>query len=115
MRGILTPGVRPRKHIIRASAKNIVTTATRQRKRQASVHRQSCEVSLPYSRIKTASGSGDDYLDLANTMLHVQVKVSRAEGDDIDLADHVGPVNNWLHASRRPPERYSNDLFNQHV
>ena len=43
-------------------------------------------------------GSGDDYLDLANTMLHVQAKVARANGDDLDLADPVGPVNNWLHA-----------------
>ena len=43
-------------------------------------------------------GSGDDYLDFANTMLHVQVKVTRANGDDLDLADPVGPVNNWLHS-----------------
>ena len=43
-------------------------------------------------------GSGDDYLDLANTMLHVQAKVTRANGDDIDLVDPVGPVNNWLHS-----------------
>ena len=43
-------------------------------------------------------GSGDDYLDLANTMLHVQVKVTRANGDDLDFADPVGPVNNWLHS-----------------
>ena len=43
-------------------------------------------------------GSGDDYLDLANTMLHVQAKVTRANGNDLDLADPVGPVNNWLHA-----------------
>ena len=43
-------------------------------------------------------GSGDDYLDLANTMLHVQAKVTRANGDDLDLVDPVAPVNNWLHA-----------------
>ena len=43
-------------------------------------------------------GSGDDYLDLANTMLHVQAKVTRANGDDLDLADPVGPVNIWLHS-----------------
>ena len=41
-------------------------------------------------------GSGDDYLDLANTMLHVQV--TRDNGDDLDLVDPVGPVNNWLHS-----------------
>ena len=34
-------------------------------------------------------GSGDDYLDLANTMLHVQAKVTRANGDDLDLTDPV--------------------------
>ncbi len=44
------------------------------------------------------SGSGDDYLDLANTMLYVQVKVARANGDDLDMVDPVGPVNNWLHS-----------------
>ena len=44
------------------------------------------------------TGSGNDYLDLANTKLHVQVKVTRANGDDLDLADPVGPVNNWLHS-----------------
>ena len=43
-------------------------------------------------------GSGDDYLDLANMMLHVQVKVTRANTDDLDLAEPVGPVNNWLHS-----------------
>ena len=29
-------------------------------------------------------------------MLHVQVKVTRANGDDLDAAEPVGPVNNWL-------------------
>ena len=31
-------------------------------------------------------------------MLHVQVKVTRANGDDLDLAEPVGPVNIWLHS-----------------
>ena len=43
-------------------------------------------------------GSGDDYMDLANTMLHVQVKVTRANGNNIDAGEPVGPVNNWLHS-----------------
>ncbi|KAI0225612.1 hypothetical protein LSAT2_023642 [Lamellibrachia satsuma] len=43
-------------------------------------------------------GSGDDYLDLANTMLHVQAKVTRVNGDDLDLAEPMGPVNNWLYS-----------------
>ena len=41
-------------------------------------------------------GSGDDYLDLANTMLHVQVKVTRTNGNNIDAGEPLGPVNNWL-------------------
>ena len=43
-------------------------------------------------------GSGDDYLDLANTMLHVQVKVTRADGDDLLLALPVAQLNNWLYS-----------------
>ena len=43
-------------------------------------------------------GSGDDYLDLANTMLHVQAKVTRANGHELDADEPVGPVNNWLHS-----------------
>ena len=31
-------------------------------------------------------------------MLHVQVKVTRADGDDLLLALPVGPVNNWLYS-----------------
>ena len=31
-------------------------------------------------------------------MLHVQVKVTRANGNDLDAAEPVGPVNNWLHS-----------------
>ena len=63
-------------------------------------------------------GSGDDYLDLANTMLHVQAKVTRADGGDLDLADPVGPVNNWLHSLFNQvdvSERYARDPFDQHV
>ena len=41
-------------------------------------------------------GSGDDYLDLANT--HVQSKLTTADGSDLDVNDPVGPVNNWLHS-----------------
>ena len=54
------------------------------------------------------SGSGDDYLDLANTMLHVQAKVTRANGDDLDLADPVGPMNNWLHSLFNQVDVYLN-------
>ena len=37
-------------------------------------------------------------MDLANTMVHVQVKATRTNGDDLDVADPVCPVNNWLHS-----------------
>ena len=53
-------------------------------------------------------GSGDDYLDLANTMLHVQAKVTRANGHDLDAAEPVGPVNNWLHSLFSQVDLYLN-------
>ena len=40
MRGLLAPGVRPRKRIKRASAKKGVTSTTRRRKRQTSAKRE---------------------------------------------------------------------------
>ena len=43
-------------------------------------------------------GPGDDYIDLANTMLHLQVKVTLANGNPLDAGDPVGPVNNFLHS-----------------
>ena len=54
--------------------------------------------------------SGDDYLDLANTMLHVQVKVTRADGDDLLLAHPVGPVNNWQHSLFSQVDVYLNGI-----
>ena len=38
-------------------------------------------------------GSGYDYLDLTNTMLHLQANVIWS---DLDLIDPVGSLNNWL-------------------
>ena len=43
-------------------------------------------------------GSGDDYLDVANTYLFVKAKVNQANGSNIDVAAKVGPVNNWMHS-----------------
>ena len=114
MSGLLTPGVRPRKRIKRASAKKGVTTVARQRKRQTTKKREAdifddgfrqrqsfegvkseldlftvppTQNSIVDSHIKEHQpmasldsggpteflipGSGDDYLDIANTMLHV--------------------------------------------
>ena len=44
------------------------------------------------------SGSGDDYIDLANTFLHVQAKIVRANGQPLTAEDNVGPVNYWLNS-----------------
>ena len=43
-------------------------------------------------------GSGDDYLDVANTYLLVRARVTKANGNDIDPNTAVGPVNNWMHS-----------------
>ena len=44
------------------------------------------------------TASGDDYLDFANSYLHVKVKIERANGTPLEAADTVGPVNNLLHS-----------------
>ena len=43
-------------------------------------------------------GSGEDYLDLANTYLHIGVKIVEADGTDIAADAGVGPVNLLLHS-----------------
>ena len=44
------------------------------------------------------SGTGDDYLDLGNTFLYLQVQITA--DNDANLANDadVGPVNNWMHS-----------------
>jgi len=44
------------------------------------------------------SGSGNDYVDFANTMLHVKAKVTRENGTDLAANAAVGPVNLFLHS-----------------
>ena len=44
------------------------------------------------------SGTGTDYMDLANTQLYVRVQILRADGTPIDNAHHVAPVNLLLHS-----------------
>ena len=44
------------------------------------------------------SGNGEDYIDLANTMLYVQAKIIKQDGTNLDAADPVGPVNLFLHS-----------------
>jgi hypothetical protein len=43
-------------------------------------------------------GSGQDYVDLANTQLYVRAKITHGNGDPINGTDHVGPVNLTLHS-----------------
>lgn len=44
------------------------------------------------------SSTGEDYLDLSDSYLFVKAKLQRANGADLDAADQVGPVNNFLHS-----------------
>lgn len=44
------------------------------------------------------SGSGDDYVDLANTHLYVRVQIVNADGTNLTNDATVGPVNLWLHS-----------------
>lgn len=44
------------------------------------------------------SGSGEDYIDLANTYVYVKAKVVKGNGADLAEADPVVPVNLWLHS-----------------
>jgi hypothetical protein len=63
------------------------------------------------------SASGDDYLDLANSFLCVRTKITRVNNDDLDAADTVGPVNNFLQLifpSERVAERHSNYKFDEY-
>ena len=44
------------------------------------------------------SSSGQNYLDFANTQLLVKSKITRGNGDDITVANHVRGVNLFLHS-----------------
>jgi len=44
------------------------------------------------------NGSGEDYIDYANTYLHVRAKITQADGTDIANNAPVGPVNLFLHS-----------------
>ena len=44
------------------------------------------------------ASSGDDYVDFANSYLHVKAKIVRANGNNLADTDTVGPVNNFLHS-----------------
>ena len=44
------------------------------------------------------NGNGEDYMDLANTMLYVRAKIVRMDGTNIADDTPVGPVNLFLHS-----------------
>lgn len=45
------------------------------------------------------NGSSDEFLDLNNTMLELQVKIANGpDGANLKDADIVAPVNNWFHS-----------------
>ena len=44
------------------------------------------------------NGNGEDYIDLANTMLYVRAKIVRMNGNNIANDTPVGPVNLFLHS-----------------
>ena len=43
-------------------------------------------------------GSGQDYIDLANTQLYARVEIVQANNQAIDNTHHVGPINLLLHS-----------------
>jgi hypothetical protein len=44
------------------------------------------------------TGAGQDYLDLSNTQLYVRAQIVKGNNEPIDAADHVGPINLFLHS-----------------
>ena len=44
------------------------------------------------------NGSGDDYLDLNNTFLHVKAKITQANGNNLPADDVVAPINYFMHS-----------------
>ena len=44
------------------------------------------------------SGSGEDYMDLANSYIQIQAKITNADGSNLADDAAVAPVNLWLHS-----------------
>ncbi|CAK1598850.1 unnamed protein product [Parnassius mnemosyne] len=43
-------------------------------------------------------GTGDDYIDLSHTLLHIKAKVLNQDSTNLVSTTIVAPVNNWLHS-----------------
>ena len=50
----------------------------------------------PYEFV--VSGTGEDYIDLANTYLFVEAQITKTDGSALDVDSDVGPVNLWMHS-----------------
>lgn len=44
------------------------------------------------------SNHGDEYMDLSHTLLHVQAKIVKSDGQNLVADEKVGPINNWIHS-----------------
>ncbi|XP_042911668.1 uncharacterized protein F54H12.2-like [Parasteatoda tepidariorum] len=44
------------------------------------------------------SGSGDEFIDLGQTQLHVQAKILKNDNTNLTADDNIGPVNLFLHS-----------------
>ncbi|XP_071039990.1 uncharacterized protein F54H12.2-like [Parasteatoda tepidariorum] len=44
------------------------------------------------------SGSGDEFIDLSQTQLHVQAKILKNDNTNLTADDKIGPVNLFLHS-----------------
>ena len=56
-------------------------------------------------------GTGDAYIDLANTYLFVRAKIIRGAGTNLADDTPVAPVNNWLHSLFSQVDVYLNDTL----
>jgi len=65
------------------------------------------------------NGSGEDYVDFANTLRYVKAKLVTMTGNDLADDAAVGPVNLFLHKSVFPSghftERRSDNGIDQHL
>lgn len=43
-------------------------------------------------------GTGDDYIDLSHTLLHIKAKILNQDSSTLAAATTVAPINNWLHS-----------------
>lgn len=43
-------------------------------------------------------GTGDDYIDLSHTLIHVKAKILNQDSKKLEATAVVAPINNWLHS-----------------